>query len=248
MIPAPMAHPRSNEPQADGRGSRLTELSGAVMIGQVHSLDTQSDMRLLLREYAHRINNEFTSAISMIAIGASRVRNRHVKQALIEVQDRIEAYAEVHKALRVPDHVTLVDVATYLKKLCRAISRSKLDIRGIELLFVERSCLMSCDRCWRLGLIVSELVTNSARHAFGEGGGSIRVELVPFTSVVECRVTDNGKRNTLVGSGRGHLIVDGLTKSLGGTITRAFRSCGSKSVVRIPRNPDAADLDHDQPE
>jgi two-component sensor histidine kinase len=49
------------------------------------------------------------------------------------------------------------------------------DGRGIELVLVERPFKMSSERCWRLGLILSELITNSARHAFAESGGMIRV-------------------------------------------------------------------------
>jgi two-component sensor histidine kinase len=229
----------SIEARSDSPGSKLCEPAGAAVDGKTHPLDSQSDAWLLLREFTHRINNELTSAICMVAIAASRSRNRQVREALIAVQERLQAYARVQHTLQMPEHVTLVDAAAYLKLLCHAISRSKLEFREIDLLFVERPVQMSCDRCWRLGLIVSELITNSTRHAFGGGGGSIRVDLVPLRSVVECRVADNGAGKNSAGSGRGRLIVEGLVRSLGGTITQRFGRRGSSSVVRIPLKPGA---------
>jgi two-component sensor histidine kinase len=229
----------SIEAQANCHRSKLCEPTSAVVDGKTHPLDPQSDARLLLREFTHRINNELTSAICMVAIAASRSGTREVREALVEVQDRLHAYAQAQHTLQMPEHFTLVDVGAYLKQLCHAISRSKLDFREIELLFVERPFLMSCDRCWRLGLIVSELITNSVRHAFGGGGGSIRVELAQLQSVVECRVTDNGKGESSAGLGHGRLIIEGLVRSLGGTITQRFEHYGSTSVVRIPLKPGA---------
>jgi two-component sensor histidine kinase len=73
----------------------------------------------------------------------------------------------------------------------------------LELRLVERTFQMNSERCWRLGLIVSELVTNAECHAFRNGGGLIRVELLPSLSFIECRVTDNGagEANTCPGHG-----------------------------------------------
>ena len=46
-----------------------------------------SEARLLLREFSHRINNEFTSAIGAISI-AARSANNEAKAALAAVQDQ----------------------------------------------------------------------------------------------------------------------------------------------------------------
>jgi hypothetical protein len=40
-------------------------------------------------------------------------------------------YAQVHHALQLPEHSSCIDVAAYLQQLCQAISRSKLDRKGI---------------------------------------------------------------------------------------------------------------------
>ena len=40
-----------------------------------------SDAQLLLREYSHRINNEFASAIGVISVAATRSPNDQAKDA-----------------------------------------------------------------------------------------------------------------------------------------------------------------------
>jgi two-component sensor histidine kinase len=97
---------------------------------------------------------------------------------------------------------------------------------------------MNSERCWRLGLIVSELITNSERHAFGNGGGSIRVELLASLSFVECRVTDNGTGEPNTCPGHGLKIVQALAKSLGGTIDQRFGPHGATAVLMFPAEMD----------
>jgi two-component sensor histidine kinase len=47
------------------------------------------DGALLMRELSHRINNEFTSAISVISLAAARSDSNEVKAALNGVSDRL---------------------------------------------------------------------------------------------------------------------------------------------------------------
>jgi two-component sensor histidine kinase len=47
------------------------------------------DGALLMRELSHRINNEFTSAISVISLAAARSDSNEVKAALNDVSDRL---------------------------------------------------------------------------------------------------------------------------------------------------------------
>ena len=124
------------------------------------------EARLLLREFLHRINNEFASAIGVISIAAAHSANDEAKVVLAAVQDRLQNYALLHHPLQMPQHSSCIDAAAYLRQLCRAISRSKLETKGIELRLVEHTFQMNSERCWRLGLIVSELITNAERHAF----------------------------------------------------------------------------------
>jgi two-component sensor histidine kinase len=193
-----------------------------------------SDSRLLLREFSHRINNEFASAIGRISIAEARCADVEAKATLSIVRDQLQNYAQVHHALRMPEHTICIDAAAYIRLLCRAISRSKLEGKGVELQLVERSFQMSSERCWRLGLIVSELITNADRHAFRDRGGLIHIELLPSTSFVECRVTNNGAGGDNAVPGHGLCIVKSLAESLGGTIEQYFGPKGSTAVLCFP--------------
>jgi two-component sensor histidine kinase len=195
-----------------------------------------SDAQLLLHEYSHRINNEFASAIGVISIAAARAPNDQAKAALFAVRDQLQNYAQVHHALQMPEYSTSIDAGAYLRRLCQAISRSKLDVRGIELLLIERPFQMESGRCWRLGLIVSELITNAVRHAFRDGGGAIYIELLPSASFVECRVADNGSGAANANHGHGLKIIGALAESLGGRIDLQFGPGGATSVLIFPLN------------
>jgi two-component sensor histidine kinase len=123
------------------------------------------DGSLLFRELNHRVNNELTSTICTISAKAMRSDDVAVKAALLDVVDLLHDCADVHKALRMPDPVRLADAARYLQDLCFSITKYRLNRLSIRLLCSADDLRLEGERCWKLGLIVSELLTNVARHA-----------------------------------------------------------------------------------
>src|SRR5258706_510462 len=116
-------------------------------------------------------------AVSVLSRTAARSVNHEVKVALAHIIELLSHYAELHRALQMPERDTHIDVAAYLENLCLSISRSKLDGMKIALVLTASPLWLPSERCWRLGMMVYELVTNSARHAFCNGKGEIHVEL-----------------------------------------------------------------------
>jgi two-component sensor histidine kinase len=190
---------------------------------------------LILAELSHRISNEFASAISAVSLAAARSGNGEVKAALAVVIDRLHNYASVHRALEMPTHNTETDASAHLRQLCQSISRSKLGDKGIRLVFVESPLWIRSDQCWRLGLIVFELITNAVRHGFDSVGGVIHVELLPSDSLVECRVADNGCGTSAARPGRGLKIVETLAEAMGGRIEHFSGAEGTMAVLIFPR-------------
>ena len=191
---------------------------------------------LLLHELHHRVINEFAAVIGFVSLAAVQSSSDEVKAALSGVTELLKQYADVHRALQMPpDGDSLIDVAAYLARLCLSISRSKLDHRKINLIFSAQSLLLHAERCWRLGMVVYELVTNSARHAYENHSGEIRVALWRDGEFVKCSVQDGGSSAASFKAGRGLRIVDGLSKTFGGRFKQTFGRRGSKSLLVFPQ-------------
>lgn len=192
------------------------------------------DALTLVRELNHRVNNDFVSAMHIVSVGALLADNPEVKAALSKVIELLHQYAEVHRALATPEKGALTDAAEHLRRLGVAIGRSRLDRFNIRLILAVDPLLLEANRCWRLGLIVHELVTNSARHAcFDNRDGEIRIELGRAGSTVNCRISDNGSRAKLK-PGCGLKIVAELARNLGARLKSEIDPNGTSLVIRFP--------------
>jgi two-component sensor histidine kinase len=189
---------------------------------------------LLLDELNHRINNELASVIGIVSRTAARSGNDAVKRALGEVEERLHRYAQVHQALQPPIDDAPIDAAAYLGRLCLALSRSKLEAMDIELVLTAEPLRLGSGRCWQLGMIVSELITNAARHAFAGRQGRIDVALSCVERSVMCVVADSGAAAAPIRPGRGFRIVEALARGIGGRIERKFGPRGSRSTLIFP--------------
>ncbi len=203
----------------------------------------------LLREMTHRINNEFASLMGLMSRAARDLTDDRAKAAFEDVAECLCSHAEVHRALAVPEHDDLIDATDYLGSLCRAISRTTLARRGITLTMVGTRQYATAAQCWKLGMIVSELVNNSVRHAFAEGGSRIRVDLGSAGHQLRCRVSDDGKHSTQYrppSRRSGLTIVETLATAMAGTIEHRATAQGTRAVIRFPathRDPSLAAFD-----
>ena len=189
---------------------------------------------LLVRELAHKLNNEYVSLIGLTSGIAARSSTGEVKAALCEVTNLLHNYAGVHRALQMPTYSTTIDASSYIRRLCQSIKRARLDRRGIELVLANSPLQLHSEQCWKLGMIVSELITNSARHAFGDRGGTIRIELSSFGPFAQCTFMDNGSSKHSSTPGQGLKIIDALASELNGKIVHRFGIDGATSILMFP--------------
>ena len=179
--------------------------------------------RTLVRELTHRINNQLASAINVVTAATVRAEHPETKVALGNVTELLQEQANVHRVLAIPEGDALVDAAQYLRKLCLALTRSRLEPIGIHLSFQADTLPLEPERCWRLGMAVHELVTNSARHACFDGrAGEIKIKLSLAHPVVNCVIADNGSLSSRLKPERGLGLVRDLIKSLGGRLKYGF--------------------------
>jgi two-component sensor histidine kinase len=83
-------------------------------------------------------------------------------------------------------------------------------------------------------MIVFELINNAERHAFSDGEGEIRAELLWADPFVECKIMDNGSASEEVQPGHGLKIIDALSKDLRGQFEQTFGPRGSIATLVFP--------------
>jgi two-component sensor histidine kinase len=199
------------------------------------TLVSDAEDHVLLKEMSHRIKNEYAGIINTISLRAHKSQSTAVRDALTDVATLLMQLSDVHRALTFPAGRQPLDVCAYLRRLCGAVSAARLRDRNIRLLLVESEPqFLSAERCWKLGLAVSELITNSCRHAFGPVGGVIRIELSKDGPMVTCCVCDNGRNQGKRPMGQGLKLMQSLVQSVGGTFDCGFGDLGAITLISMP--------------
>lgn len=187
---------------------------------------------VLLRELHHRIDKGIASAIDLVSAAVIRAGAAEAKAALSDVVELLHGHAQLHQTLAMPQGEALHDAATYIRKLGCAMRPSLLDRMGIRLAFATESLPLQSERCWRLGLIVHDLIVNAAKHAYFDArAGEIKVKLSRIGTVVNCVVLDNGSRSAQAALARELQISSDLARELGGRIEHGFAADFTSVVV-----------------
>jgi len=189
---------------------------------------------ILLRELQHRVKNNLQLIVSFLALQNRRSESEETRQRIAAAMDRVMAIGLAHDQLSFKDSASSVYMRDYLTALCANINPQQA---RISLSVQVENASMPLDRAVPVGLIVNELVTNSAKYAFGDNGGIIAISFRVNESLGEAEVVveDNGRGvQEARPGGFGLRLVDMLADQLGGTFTRENAKKGTRGVLRFP--------------
>jgi two-component sensor histidine kinase len=193
-----------------------------------------NDHLLLVEEISHRVLNQYAIAVASIGVEASGIADKDARAVLERAAGRLRAQANAHRALQPPAFVGEVDLGAYLGRLCAALYDAMLSESGVKLTLAHDQIDLAADRCWRVGLIVVELMTNSFRHGFKGGGGTIVVEVRRVGGEVRCQVADDGGSLPNPFASRGCRVIEGLARDLGGEVAWDFDTRGVTAALSFP--------------
>ncbi|HUO11654.1 MAG TPA: sensor histidine kinase [Caulobacteraceae bacterium] len=178
---------------------------------------------LMLRELDHRMKNNFQTVVGLIQMQLRRAAAEPVREALREAMARVISISEAHRNLYAGDDVGAVDMSVYLKELCANLADALFLGELVRLECRVGAAALDRDRAVAVGLIVNELVTNAAKHAFADGGpGRISVAFDRCAEGYRLVVEDDGKglppdfATRRRGLGRG--LVEAFTRQAGGSL------------------------------
>jgi len=192
---------------------------------------------VLLREMQHRVKNNFQLVLSSISLQKRRNQSTEVHRALDHVASRINAISLAHDQLAPRHEGQTVRLSSYIRALCSAIRHQ---VEEVEIDVESDELELSIDRALPVGLILNETAMNSIKHAFGAGGGRIKVNLVGGVGYGEARLTvsDNGRGiQKTNGHGSGLKLIASLAKQIGGNVQQQSADTGTTTTLTFPLMP-----------
>jgi two-component sensor histidine kinase/putative methionine-R-sulfoxide reductase with GAF domain len=207
-------------------------------------------MVMLLRELQHRAKNNLALVAAMLARErrtATAEQDARTAERVGRLMQRVTAIALAQDRLSGAEgggkgDGTGTDLAGYLHALLGSLDLSL----GGKMVFEADldSCVLPFDKAVAAGLVVNELVTNAAKHAYPEGEeGVVRVELHADKMRAEAALTvsDDGRGTdpaTLAarraGGGQGLELLRHLARQLGGDIEQGMPERGTSITIRFP--------------
>jgi two-component sensor histidine kinase len=201
------------------------------------------EKEVLLQEIHHGVKNNLQLVMSFLSLQRAGVTDTSALQALEDSQNRVMSMAIIHEMLYQGDRSDSVMFDEYLASL----TRGRHPAESPELAIAVRADEISVpiDTAVPCGLIVTELITNAIKHAFGaERSGKIvvgaRREISDGCLVL--RVEDDGRGlpggwSLQSESTLGARIIDALTQQLRATISVESEPGSTRFAISVPLDP-----------
>jgi len=171
-------------PMYDKRGNVMGVVKSLKDISEMKRsegllLDSLAEKEILLKEVHHRVKNNLQAISGLIDMQSNYTSDLWTKKVLQDSQNRILSMALIHEKLYQMEGLKKIDFGEYVSSLVRQLARIyDAKSNGVEF---EVSCdrvLLNVDTALPCGLIITELVSNSFKHAFpNNGGGRINLQL-----------------------------------------------------------------------
>ena len=147
-------------------------------------------LEVLLKEVHHRVKNNLQIITSLMSLEGGKVKSEEAVTVLNESRRRVEAIALIHQKLYQDSEFTKVDIKSYLEEIMLGQERMN---PHVSCTVVSVNIELSLDTALPLGLIISELITNSMAHAFnGIENPALLAELRKTEEGFELLLKDNG--------------------------------------------------------
>ncbi len=188
----------------------------------------------LIGEVNHRVQNSLQLVSSFLSQQGRASQSPEVHTALDEARRRLSAIALVHRRLYHGDQLQLVDMARYIEEL-GADTITAMGQEWAPQLSLELAPLtIPIDRAVTLGLVLTELMINANKYAYGGAAGPLEVRLTVREREFQLSVADKGGGRASSRKGFGSRMIDGLVVQLGGTLAYSDNLPGLRAVLTAP--------------
>jgi two-component sensor histidine kinase len=224
---------KENEYSSDYR--QLIRVLHEIIENDLERLLIYEDMKqdhvqkeIQIREIHHRIKNHFNLILAAINLESHFVDpEADIHEILSNIRAKISAISLIHTQLYSSQNIDQIPLKIYMndlgKQIMKHFSRQNIQFacEGDDDLLLDPKISTPC------GLLLSEWITNSIKHAFSETGQpqiSINIQVEESTGSVTVSYNDNGKGlpdtlNFDEANSLGMTLIKALTSQLSGALS-----------------------------
>lgn len=193
-------------------------------------------LQAMLREVNHRVANSLQLVSAFVRMQAAA--DPAVRRPLEDTQQRITAIAQVHRRLYTSADVETVDMGDYLRELAAELEQTwSTPVSPRSVTVAAHPLRLETDRAVSVGIIVTELVSNACKYAYGPGeAGEVRISLcAQGEQDFRLTVEDHGRGippgEQPKGTGLGARLIAAMASSLEASVSLETDQGGVKAVM-----------------
>jgi len=177
----------------------------------------------LVQEIHHRVKNNLQFVNSIINMQTNTASSESEENVLKDISRRIRSMALVHEMLYNKNNEAGVNIKNYLSELIKSIQDLSINLdKKVEFDLDIEDLNFDTSRATAIGMVVSELVSNSLKYAFSKTDKPEIKILLRQTSELdyECLYRDNGPglaQNYLKANKLGMRLIDIFSRQINGT-------------------------------
>ena len=171
-------------------GEPLRAIGCHVDITEERELQNQlqkaiAERDFFLKEVHHRVKNNLQLLLSI-----ARLKTKNGLIETHEIEDSISSIARAYEAIYQAEQVQSISIENYLQQIIKPIISGRNIDFNIKAVEVNKGI----DFLIPIGLIITELVNNSLKHAFEDlNGNNICLEIETENNNLKIKYCDNGK-------------------------------------------------------
>jgi len=198
-----------------------------------------SEKEIIVKEVHHRVKNNLNTICSFLNLQSAKSPNPETREALSEACGRVRSMGILYERLSFSEYDGKMRVNEYFPALIRNITEAFGLGEEIVIQSVFDDSEIKTKTMFSLGIIVTELVSNSIKYAFSDKKyGKITVRIYSDKEVFYLLVSDNGCGidETKNVSGLGMRLVEMLVQQMGAKIKRSNESGTNYEISFVPES------------
>jgi len=209
-------------------------------LAEVQIRSALEEKEILLREVYHRVKNNMQVISSILNLQARNIKDEKTLKMFVDTQNRVKTMSLVHEKLYQTKDLSHIDFSGYARSLMSLLFGSfNVNPRTISIKFDLEKVVLSVKTAIPLGLIISEIVSNSLKYAFPNGKvGEIALKLRRIKGDnYLLNISDNGtglpEKIGLESSGSlGMHLIKSLTTQIHGSVSLESKN-GTSFMIRF---------------